>query len=221
MRICDLHPTERPRERLERLGAGALSDVELLAVVLGTGCRGQSSLDIARRILAGLPGHKVTAASAAELRLYKGVGPGRAGVIAAAAELGRRWAEGREEGVLLEDPGRVWEHLHSIRGERKEHFVALYLDGRNRLLHQETVSVGTLTASLVHPREVFGPAVERRAAAVIVAHNHPSGETRPSPEDQETTRRLSQAGRILGVPLLDHVIVTVSAHFSFRREGLL
>jgi DNA repair protein RadC len=195
--------------------------VELLAVVLGTGCAGQSSIDLARRILADLSPARLRAASASDLHLFKGVGPGRAAVLMAAAELGRRWAEAGDEAALLEDPGRVWEHLHAIRAERKEHFVALYLDGRNRLLHQETVSVGTLTASLVHPREVFGPAVERRAAAVIVAHNHPSGETRASPEDVETTRRLAGAGRLLGVPLLDHVIVTERSHLSFRREGLL
>ncbi|MBI5624369.1 MAG: DNA repair protein RadC [Elusimicrobia bacterium] len=221
MRICDLHPVERPRERILRLGPGALSDAELLSLVLGTGCAGQSSLDLARRILDDLPPGRLAAATASDFRLFKGIGPGRTAVLLAAAELGRRWSEAKDEAALLEDPGRVWEHLHAIRAERKEHFVALYLDGRNRLVHQETVSVGTLTASLVHPREVFGPAVERRAAAVIVAHNHPSGETRASPEDVETTRRLAGAGRILGVPLLDHVIVTVHGHLSFRREGLL
>lgn len=142
-------------------------------------------------------------------------------VLTAAIELGRRWSESHSNAPLLEDPIHVWEHLHAIRAERKEHFVALYLDGRDRLIHQETVSVGTLTASLVHPREVFGPAVERRAAAIVVAHNHPSSELRPSPEDIEATKRLTQAGRILGVPLLDHVIVTDKGHFSFRREGLL
>lgn len=221
MRICDLHPAERPRERLARVGPGGLSDEELLALILRTGYSGKGVLELAALVKRKYPNGELGRALLSDLRSFKGLGMSRAAAIVAAAELGRRWADSRQEGVLLEDPGRVWEHLHAIRAERKEHFVALYLDGRNLLVHQETVSVGTLTASLVHPREVFGPAVERRAAAVIVSHNHPSGETRPSPEDRETTRRLAQAGRILGIPLLDHVIVTAAAHFSFRREGLL
>ncbi|MBI5209670.1 MAG: DNA repair protein RadC [Elusimicrobia bacterium] len=221
MRLCDLHPVERPRERLSRLGAGALADEELLALVLRSGCAGASALEVARALIAEFPGPRLGGAGPEGLRRVRGVGASRAAAVVAAAELGRRWALSCDEGLGVEDPGRVWELLHAVRSSRKEHFVALYLDGRNRLLHQETVSVGTLTASLVHPREVFGPAVERRAAAVIVAHNHPSGELRPSPEDLETTRRLAQAGRILGLPLLDHVIVTERGHLSFRREGRL
>ena len=99
--------------------------------------------------------------------------------------------------------------------------MALYLNARNRLIHRETVSIGTLTASLVHPREVFAPAIERRAASVIIAHNHPSGDLRPSAEDREATRRIAQAGRILGIALLDHVLVTETGYFSFRQGGCL
>ncbi|HVE14063.1 MAG TPA: DNA repair protein RadC [Elusimicrobiota bacterium] len=121
----------------------------------------------------------------------------------------------------LQDPEAVLRELTDIRYERKEHFVGLYLDAANRLIYREIVSVGTLTAALVHPREVFAPALERRAAGLIVAHNHPSGLVRPSPEDRETTRRLEQAGLVLGIPLLDHVIVGAEGCFSFRRQGLL
>ncbi len=132
--------------------------------------------------------------------------------------------EGRHEGGLLgtlDGPALVWEYLHDLRDKPQEHFVALYLDARDRLIHRETVSIGTLTASLVHPREVFAPAVERRAAALIVAHNHPSGDPAPSAEDRQATRRLSQAGRLLGIALIDHVVVTRTGYFSFRGKGLL
>ncbi len=128
----------------------------------------------------------------------------------------------KENGLAsLDGPSLVWQFLHDLRDKPQEHFVALYLDARDRLIHRETVSIGTLTASLVHPREVFAPAVERRAAALIVAHNHPSGDPEPSPEDRQATRRLSQAGRILGIGLLDHVVVTRTGYFSFRGKGLL
>lgn len=128
-----------------------------------------------------------------------------------------------EGGLLgtLNGPALVWEYLHDIRCKPQEHFIVLYLDARDRLIHRETVSIGTLTASLVHPREVFSPAIGRRAAAVICAHNHPSGDIAPSAEDRQATRRLSQAGKLLGITLIDHVIVTKMGYFSFRGKGLL
>ncbi|MCX5787121.1 MAG: DNA repair protein RadC [Elusimicrobia bacterium] len=219
IRIADLDPAERPRERLMRLGPPALRDDELLALLLGTGGPGKSSLDVARGLLERCGARELVRMPAAALCRAGGLGPGRACAIAAARELVHRWDLRAADGAELTGPRQVWEHLHGLRHERKEHFVALYLSARNRLLHTETVSIGTLTASLVHPREVFGPAVERAAAGVIVAHNHPSGEARPSPEDRAATARLERAGRILGVPLLDHVVVADGGFFSFREDG--
>lgn len=144
----------------------------------------------------------------------------RAAVLAAAADSKHRGIP-PESDDFLNEPSRVWEHLHELHRQPKEHFVALYLNARHRLIAQETVSIGTLTASLVHPREVFAPALEKRAAALIVAHNHPSGDINPSPEDQEATRRLSRAAELLGIGLLDHVIFGEIGFFSFRREGLM
>lgn len=221
MRMRDMLPAERPRERLARFGAEKLADEELLAVLLRTGYAGRSALDLARRLLRRFPRGGLSRLPVESLRRLKGLGLSRAAAVAAAAELGRRWMDEDAVEPALEQPARVWEHMHEWRGRRKEHFVAFYLDARNALIHRETVSIGTLTASLVHPREVFGPAVERRAAAVIVSHNHPSGDLRPSPQDRETTRRIARAGRILGIPLIDHVVVTQDAYFSFRRKGLL
>lgn len=119
----------------------------------------------------------------------------------------------------LSDPRQAYQLLIDMRNQAKEHFVALYLNARNRLIHRETVSIGTLTASLVHPREVFSTAVKVSAAGMIVAHNHPSGDARPSPEDRAATRRLERAGRIIGIPMLDHIIVSENGYYSFREDG--
>ena len=121
----------------------------------------------------------------------------------------------------LSGPSLVWGFLHAVREQPKEHFIALYLDVRDNLIYRETISIGTLTASLVHPREVFAPALEKRAAGIIVAHNHPSGDPEPSPEDRSATRRLVSAGKLLGIGVLDHVIVTKTGFFSFKAKNLL
>ena len=146
----------------------------------------------------------------------------RAARLSAALELADLWSatEGGSP-APIDSPRAALRELGDLASLRKEHFVALYLDACHRPLHRETVSVGTLTASLVHPREVFAPALERPAAALIVAHNHPSGDPAPSREDRETTRRLCEAGRILGLPVLDHLIVASRGYFSFRERGLL
>ena len=121
----------------------------------------------------------------------------------------------------VDSPARALKEFGDLARKRREHFVGLYLDACRRVLFRETISVGTLTASLVHPREVFAPAMTRGAAALIVAHNHPSGDPAPSREDRETTRRLQEAGRILGIPVLDHVVVASRGYFSFRERGLM
>ena len=221
MKIAEIAGSERPRERLARLGPEALSDEELVALVLRTGYAGRSALEVARDVLVQRPARELIRMTPAALGRFKGIGPGRACALAAGVELARRWDGRAECAERLEGPRQVWDRLRGLRGKRKEHFVALYVNARNRLLHVETVSVGTLTASLVHPREVFGPAVERAAAGIIVAHNHPSGELQPSSEDRSTTRRLVQAGRLLGVPLLDHVVVADGGYFSFQEHGML
>lgn len=221
MKISDLHPVERPRERLLRVGPQGLSEEELLALVLRTGYAGRCALEVAREALKAHPAGALGRLPLKELAAFKGVGLSRAGALAAALELARRWSGEAEEGLRLDSPERAAAELSFLRDKRKEHFVAFYLNACHQVLHRETVSVGTLTASLVHPREVFAPAVERGAAAVLVAHNHPSGNPEPSPEDREATRRLSQAGRILGIPVVDHLIVGRGRYVSLRERGLL
>jgi DNA repair protein RadC len=213
---------DRPRERLFQLGPEALTDTELLALLLRTGGGGESALETAARVLAehaGLAG--LARCEAHELMRCRGLGPAKAASIHASLEMGRRVAGRRlQEGTPIRDPADVFRHFHPrLRDAQQECFLVLLLDGRHRLIREELVSRGTLTASLVHPREVFRPALRACAAAVILVHNHPSGDPTPSPEDREVTRRLARAGEILGVAVVDHVVVAERGYCSLREEG--
>lgn len=219
--LRDLHPVERPREKLARCGPEALSDQELLALVLRTGYAGRGVMDLSASVLEAFPAG-LAGAQYAALRRVKGVGASRAAALVASFELARRFCGKQDPRPVLDSPARVLQAVpEAVRGGRKEHLLAFYLNARSQLVHQETVSIGTLSASLVHPREVFSPAVAHSAAGVIVVHNHPSGDCSPSPDDRDTTRRLCRAGELLGIPLLDHLIVSGAASFSFREHGLL
>lgn len=221
MLLRDLHPVERPRERLARSGPEALSDADLLALVLRTGYKGRAVTQVAADALKALPGG-LGKAGYRDLARLKGVGPSRAAALVAAFELARRAGSGSDGRPVLDSPGRVLEQVpQAVRSGKKEHLLAFYVNARSQLIHQETVSIGTLSASLVHPREVFSPAVAHCAAAVIVAHNHPSGDCTPSAEDKDATRRLARAGELLGIPLLDHLVVSATGFFSFKDRGLL
>ncbi len=214
--------TDGPRERLDALGPGALSDSELLALLLRTGGPGRSAQSLASDLLArhdGVAGLART--GAAELRQNAGVGPAKSASLLAALELGRRLATRRlRTGDAIRGPADVHRHFHArLRDAPHERFLVLLLDGRHRVLREVTASQGTLTASLVHPREVFRPALREAAAAVILVHNHPSGDPTPSREDREVTERLVQVGEILGVPVLDHVIVAERGYVSLRQDG--
>jgi DNA repair protein RadC len=219
-----LQHVDLPRERLDAHGSEALSDTELLALLLRTGGRGADVLAVAARLLAlrgGLQG--VARSSARELAEVPGVGPAKAATVLAALELGRRLAGRRlRPGAALRGPEDVYRHYHpSLRHAHQERFFAVLLDGRHRVLGHEVVSQGTLTASLVHPREVFRPALRACAAALILVHNHPSGDPTPSAEDRDVTSRLAHAGEILGVRVVDHVVVAERGYCSLREEGLL
>lgn len=211
-------PRERPRERLLRHGPDGLTDSELLAILLGTGSPGTNVLQVADR-LAEPGAARLARTSPDELQRTRGIGPARAAALAAAFELGRRATT--SSGPSVASPEEAWHLLADMSGLRKEHFRALYVDARRRLILAETVSIGTLTSSLVHPREVFQPAVAHSAAALVVAHNHPSGDPEPSPEDLALTRRLRQAGEILGIEVLDHLVVGRGRYVSLKQRGVL
>lgn len=218
---------DRPREKLLRRGIEALSPAELLAILLrtGDGRRGRTALDLARELWAayGEDWNGLAQATAGELVARPGMGPAKAAALAAALEIGRRVGpKPLAEAEAFRSSKQVYEHYaRRLAGIKKERFYCLLLDTRNRYLREEQISEGTLTSSLVHPREAFRPAVREAASAVIFAHNHPSGDPSPSGEDSELTRRLCESGRILGIRVLDHVIVGSDRYYSFAdEEGL-
>jgi DNA repair protein RadC len=211
-----------PRERLARVGLAALSDAELVSLLLRTGSPRADALGAARALLAAAGGLRPLAAcTARELEGHHGVGPAKAASLLAAVEIGRRVATRRlEPGDGIRGPADVFRHFHArLRDASAERFLALLLDGRHRVIGESEISRGTLTASLVHPREVFRPALRAGAAALVVVHNHPSGDPTPSLEDRRVTERLARAGELLGVPLLDHVVVAEHGFRSLSEEG--
>lgn len=217
---------DRPRERLRNRGPAALSHRELVAILVGSGGPGGSAFDVATDLLAA-SGHSLRRLSRmdpAALEGVSGVGPATAARLGAACELGRRMAS--EEAGTLSGPLRGPAEVHKRLGPRlrdlpQEEFHVLLLDVRHRVLREHLVTRGTLDASLIHPREVFRLAILERAAGIILAHNHPSGDPAPSPEDRRVTRQLSDAGRAVGIPVLDHVVVGDGRYASFSELGLL
>lgn len=215
-------PHDRPREKLLRLGSGGLGDNELLAIVLGHGRPSASALEIANAVLGAAGGvHGLVRARHDELRAIAGIGDARSARILAAVELGRRTlTRAAAERVQLVSPRQTAEFLLPQYGNRPvEQFGVVLLDTRRRVLRTQVLSVGTLDSSIVHPRDLFGAAVAAGAAGLVLFHNHPSGDPKPSPDDVVLTRRLSAAGILMGIDVLDHVILADVRYFSFKEEG--
>lgn len=219
----DLPPDERPREKLMRHGAEVLSTTELLAVVLGSGTEGQSALELARRLLeeAGGTLYGLASLPAGDLVRWRGMGPAKVARVRATVELARRmWAEQRGPRPVVRNAGDLAAVvIPKLRYLDREHLLVVMLDASNRVVGMETVSVGDLTSSIAHPREVFKPCIRRNAAAVALAHNHPSGDPVPSEDDLAITERLIAAGRLLGIEVLDHVILSDDRYISLRQAG--
>ncbi len=216
--------SEWPRERLARDGADRLPLEDLVALVLRNGDRRDSARALAQRLLASTGGLvRLGSLPLCELEAIPGIGPAKAASLLAAFELGRRLASTPlERGQPIRAPLDVQRHFQPRwRDRRRESFHALQLDGRHRLMAVDEVSVGTLTASLVHPREVFREAIRNAAAAVLLVHHHPSGDPSPSAEDRSVTDRLVAAGALLGIRVVDHVIVADGGYFSFQEAGLI
>jgi DNA repair protein RadC len=221
--IKDLPPEERPRERLAKQGPEALSTPELLAILLRVGTAGESALDVAEGVVSRLGGLRGLAdATIEQLSEIRGMGVVKAIQIRAAVELGKRISAFTEEArPVIRCPADVSQLLMSeLRREPREHFKVLLLDTRNQVVRVSTISVGSLTESIVHPREVFREAIRHSSAALIAVHNHPSGDPSPSPEDIQVTRRLDEAGRMLGIDFLDHVILGDGRYVSLKERGL-
>ena len=223
-KIKDWPAAERPREKLLQRGAHSLSDTELLTILIRVGSGKSTAFDLARKILVqekNLRG--IAGKTAQELMRLKGIGEAKAVELLAAFEIGRRVQGMNNDSKTIirspEDIARIM--IPRLRDRKNESFWVMLLDAKNALIHEEELTTGTLTASLVHPREVFKVAIDRIAASVIVVHNHPSGNREPSSEDVNVTRQLVEAGRIIGIPLHDHVIVGGDGYTSFAERGLL
>jgi DNA repair protein RadC len=220
--VGDLPKVDRPREKLVQKGSSALSDAELLAVILGRGTRGANVLTIADEILKHYGTAQFPSIALKDLEMTKGIGMAKACQLLACVELGRRIFRSEDEpSIAIRRPEDAATLSKELSAARKEHFCTLYLDTRNRVIKKETISIGTLNASLVHPREVFQPAVECSAASVILVHNHPSGDAEPSREDLLLTKRLVSAGEIMGIDVLDHVIVAKRSFVSLKERKLM
>lgn len=222
--LRDLPQEERPRERMIQSGAEALSHAELLAILLRTGTKQESALLLAQRLLNQIGSlSKLADMSLMELTRIKGIGPVKALQLLAGLELGRRISRIRHsDAVSIRRPEDAVDLvMESMRHLRKEHFVCLFLNTKNRVLAQETVSIGTLDASLVHPREVFRAAIKHGAASMICVHNHPSGDPTPSREDVDITKRLMEAGELVGIEVLDHIVIGDNQYVSLKERGLV
>lgn len=217
---------DRPREKLLAQGSRILSEAELLAIVLrnGNASTGESAMDHARVLLGqfgGLQG--IDAASVSELSTVKGIGPAKVAQIKASLEIGRRMGSQKwEAGQALRSSEDVYRHFRDHLGcEKRELFYVVLLNNKNRKIREVKISEGSLTASLVHPREVYNPVIRDSAAAVIFVHNHPSGDPAPSPEDIDITRRLKEVGDVMGIRVLDHVVIGHDRFFSFNDKGMI
>ena len=224
--IKDWPEEDRPREKLLDKGPEALTDAELLAIILrtGNGSTGESALDHAHLLLTRFQTLRgIDGASINELRSVKGVGPAKIAQIKAGLEIGRRlgrekWGAGRQ----LRSAEDVFRHFREqLEKEKRELFYVVLLTNKNRKIREVKISEGSLTASLVHPREVYNPVIRESAAAVIFVHNHPSGDPAPSPEDLEITRRLKEVGEVMGIRVLDHVVIGHGRYFSFSDRGMI
>ncbi|WP_145335302.1 DNA repair protein RadC [Paenibacillus xylanexedens] len=220
----DIPQEDRPRERMVEYGAGALSHTELLAILLRTGTRQESAMHMAQRILNQAGGiRSLMDLSLEELTAMKGIGQAKAVQLKAGIELGHRIAKSRlASSTSIRTPRDAADILmEQLRYLQKEHFVCLFLNSKNHIIAQETLSMGSLNASIVHPREVFRAAIKCSSASIVCAHNHPSGDPTPSPEDIQITKRLIEAGAIVGIDVLDHLVIGDGTYVSLKEKGLV
>ena len=227
MAIREMPRDERPREKLIKHGVHSLSNAELIGIIIQTGCQDATAVELGQRVLRAFDNDLSAffGMSIEELERnerLKGIGPAKACQIKAAIELGRRVNTHPPEQPKIGSPGDVAALLtDELRYLKQEHFMVLLLDNKNKVIKTETISIGTINASLVHPREVFVKAIRQHAAAVILAHNHPSGDPRPSAEDRAITKRLLESGELLGIPVLDHVVIGGADYVNFKESGYI
>jgi len=217
-RIKDLPEFSRPREKLKERGASALSDTELIAVILGSGSKEQDVLSLSSKVAKLLSENKGKL-SMEQLSEIEGIGPAKASQILAGFELSRRYI--LKETIRITGANDVLPLIKDIASKQQEHFICISLNGANEVIENRIVTVGLLDKSQVHPREVFADVITDRAAGVIFAHNHPSGENKPSNSDLKIHEQLTDAGKIMGIKVFDHIIITKKGYYSFQENGLI
>jgi len=223
MRIKDIPKVERPREKLISKGSQNLKDEELLAILLGTGIEGKNVLEVAKQILRRYSKKRLLQMKYEDLSKIKGIGPAKACIILAAQELIKRALKIQDETLpIIRLTKDVVAQAVYLRDKTREHLMTIYLNARNEMVwKKQSTFIGTLNANLVHPREIFKEALEHNAASVILVHNHPSGDPEPSEDDLEITKRIIEAGKIMGIDVLDHIIITKNKVFSFKEKELI
>jgi len=217
-KISELHNLDKPREKLLNKGAKALKDYELIAILVGSGIKGKDVFKLSREIVK-LFDNDFSSLSLDKLLQIKGLGIAKASQIISAIELSKRYLIKQNKKITSSKD--VYDELKEYHNKKQEHFIAIYLDGANHICDINVITIGLLNQSLVHPREVFAHAIEKRCASIIVAHNHPSNDLTPSQADIEITKRLKQSGEILGIDLLDHIIFSNDGYLSFDEEGMI
>jgi DNA repair protein RadC len=217
-KINELEKFEKPREKLLEKGAKALKDYELVAVLLGNGVKGKDIIKLSREIVKLLK-EEFNSINLEKLLKIHGLGIAKASQIISAIELSKRYLLKQSKNISSAQD--IYEELKEFYNKKQEYFIAFYLDGANRICEKKIITIGTLNQSLVHPREVFAPAIEKRCASIIVSHNHPSDNLTPSKEDIFITQRLKQSGKILGIEILDHIIFSKIGFISLQQEGIL
>lgn len=217
--IKELPSSQRPIEKLINYGPHKLKDEELLAIILRTGTKKKNVVQLSRQIIRQF-NKELIDPKISDLIKIDGLGKSKASQIVACFELGKRFLKDKKTKIYL-SPEQIFEEVKDIRGSKKEHLVALYLDPRNQEIKKEIISIGTVNEVMVHPREVFEPAVKNLATQIVIVHNHPTEQTHPSEQDIELTKRLDKAGKILGIELKDHIIVTSKEYYSFKMNNLL
>jgi len=220
MRIKDISKANRPRERLQKNGVHVLSDAELLAIIFKTGNKQENALVMSDRLISKYGIDKLNELSLKELQAISGIGPAKAMQIKALFEFNKRHNLAKVNNLPIKTAKDVFKYAsEKLSDNKKEHFMILHLDSKNRVIRDEIISIGILNASIVHPREVFKSAIKESANSIILVHNHPSGDSEPSVEDKEITERLMEAGELLDIKVLDHVIIGKDNYHSFKENS--
>jgi len=223
LKIKDLPSVDRPREKMKAKGPQNLKDPELLAILLGTGYQGKNVLELARFILSKYKGKKLLSLDYNELVKIKGISQAKACTILSAVELTKRALKHKDDDTLpiIKSAKDVVAQSVYMRDKKREHFQVIYLNARNEMIDKKPMFVGTLNANLVHPREIFARAVANNSASIILVHNHLSSDPEPSQDDIEVTKRIVEAGEIMGIEVLDHVIIAKGKVFSFKERKMM